>query len=72
MSLSQEAQEAGEKAYLELIEGEDCTCETCVVREILTAAWGVLLQMAIPDLEQMLEETQTTTPVLVVPSDSSS
>jgi hypothetical protein len=43
------AQEAGEAAYNDLLErGEegDCGCETCVVREILTAAYEHLVALA--------------------------
>lgn len=43
------AQRAGEIAYEQLInDGEDggCTCETCVVREVLTAAYPHMLTIA--------------------------
>lgn len=45
--LERAAQDAGEAAYnaIEFDEG-DCGCETCIVREILEAAWPHLLQLA--------------------------
>lgn len=41
------AQDAGEAAYDKLLQDEGgCGCDTCVVREILEAAWPHLLELA--------------------------
>lgn len=40
-------QNAGEQAYNELdIDDGDCGCDTCIVREILEAAWPLMLELA--------------------------
>lgn len=51
-----EAHAAGVKAYLELMDRdeEDCTCEDCVVREILEAAYPHLRTLVI---EEQLESS---------------
>lgn len=52
--LHQQAQEQGEEALRELMDQADeggCMCETCVVREILTAAYPTLLQLARLELD---------------------
>ena len=42
------AQRAAEEAYVELVEQDEseCTCQTCVVRVVLEAAWPNLLEAA--------------------------
>jgi len=40
-----ELQQAGESAVLQLWQAEsdgDCACETCTVREVLTAVWPIV------------------------------
>ena len=52
-----EAQRAGELAlealYSEEGEFEECACTTCVVREVLEAAWPHLRALAIADHEEV-------------------
>ncbi len=46
--LSQAAQDAGEEAYNALdVDAGDCGCETCIVRDILDAAWPSLRELAL-------------------------
>jgi hypothetical protein len=49
--LLRDAHDAGEKAYRETLEGEmeghGCACETCLVREVLVAAWPLMRKAAL-------------------------
>lgn len=51
------AQLAGEERLDLLFESGDCTCETCLVREVLTAAWPHLKKLAAEEMFDAASES---------------